>query len=908
MESSYIGSIPPETRSSVVPLDYDGRMAHHGDDPHKPLRDDVRLLGTLLGDTLRQQSGVELFEAVETVRGRAKDARTGDSRKLETLARDLAETPMTLALPLARAFSHFLNLANIAEQHHRVRRRRAYLTDPSATPQRASFQETFRGLIEDGMAPDELHRAVSSLRVELVLTAHPTEVTRRTLLLKFNRIAELLADRDRRDLTLPEQEALIEGLRREVHSIWETDEVRHEPPTPADEARRGFVVIEQVLWDSVPRFLRNVDRALLESTGRPLPVDAAPVRFGSWMGGDRDGNPNVTPAVTEEVCLLSRWVAADRLEREVHALREELTMIEAGRELRVRVGPVREPYRAYLRGVRDRLSATRVHIEARLAGRDPGEAPIYEDREDLAESLRLCRRSLLETGDDRIADGRLLDLQRQLACFGLSLVRLDLRQDAARHTAALDAVTRRAGLGSYADWDETDRRRFLLQRLERDRPGMPLDLETDPGVREVLETFRMAARQSPGSLGAYVISMARTPSDVLAVELLQQESGVRPALPVVPLFETVDDLRGAASALGQLLDLPWYRERIRGRQEVMIGYSDSAKDGGRLAAAWELYTAQESMVQACRERGVHLTLFHGRGGTVSRGGGPTYLAIQSQPPGSVHGDLRITEQGEMIQAKFGLPGIAERTLELYTTAVLEATKRPGSPALAEWRNLMTRLAQDSRSVYRSFVENEAFIRYFRAATPIAELDGLNIGSRPSRRRASGGLESLRAIPWVFAWTQMRMMAPSWLGVGEALQRAVDDAELPLLRDMYRGWPFFRSTLNLVEMVLAKTAPQIAELYEQRLVPSDLRSLGKDLRRRHARTIDVLLAVSGQRRLLEDNPVLRRSIDVRNPYVDPINLVQVELLRRLRGSGGDERLRDALLVTINGVAAGMRNTG
>jgi phosphoenolpyruvate carboxylase len=883
-------------------------MACDEDDPHKPLRDDVRLLGTLLGDTLRQQSGVELFDAVETVRGRAKDARSGDSRQLETLARDLAETPMTLALPLARAFSHFLNLANIAEQHHRVRRRRAYLTDPSAAPQRASFQETFRSLIDDGMAPDELHRAVSSQRVELVLTAHPTEVTRRTLLLKFNRIAELLADRDRRDLTLPEQEALIEGLRREVHSIWETDEVRHEPPTPADEARRGFVVIEQVLWDSVPRFLRNVDRALLELTGRRLPADAAPVRFGSWMGGDRDGNPNVTPAVTEEVCLLSRWVAADRLEREVHALREELTMIEAGRELSARVGPVREPYRAYLRGVRERLRATRAHIEARLAGRDPGEAPIYEDREELAESLQLCRRSLLETGDDRIADGRLLDLQRQLTCFGLSLVRLDLRQDAARHTAALDAVTRRAGLGSYADWDETGRQRFLLQRLEGDRPEMSLDLDTDPAVREVLETFHMAARQPTGSLGAYVISMARTPSDVLAVELLQQESGVRPALPVVPLFETVDDLRGAASALGRLLDLPWYRQRIRGRQEVMIGYSDSAKDGGRLAAAWELYTAQESMVQACRERGVHLTLFHGRGGTVSRGGGPTHLAIQSQPPGSVHGDLRITEQGEMIQAKFGLAGIAERTLELYTTAVLEATKRPGSPALAEWRTLMTRLAQDSRAVYRSCVEDEAFIRYFRAATPIAELDGLNIGSRPSRRRASGGLESLRAIPWVFAWTQMRMMAPSWLGVGEALQRAVDDAELPLLREMYRDWPFFRSTLNLVEMVLAKTAPQIAELYEQHLVPSDLRSLGEDLRRRHARTIEVLLAVSGQQRLLEDNPVLRRSIDVRNPYVDPINLVQVELLRRLRDSDGDERLRDALLVTINGVAAGMRNTG
>ncbi|MCP3978542.1 MAG: phosphoenolpyruvate carboxylase [bacterium] len=883
-------------------------MTNHEDDPHKPLRDDVRLLGTLLGETLKEQAGVELFEAVEEVRRQAKDSRTGDRGQLESLARDLAETPMALTLPLARAFSQFLNLANIAEQHHRVRRRRAYLSDPSALPQRGSCLAAFRSLIDDGMTPDELHRAVSSLRIELVLTAHPTEVTRRTVLLKFNRIAELLAERDRGDLTLPEQEELIEGLRREVHSIWETDEVRHERPTPADEARRGFVVIEQVLWASVPRFLRNMDRALLELTGRPLPADAAPVHFGSWMGGDRDGNPNVTPEVTEEICLLSRWVAADRLEREVHALRDELSMIEAGRELRDRVGQVHEPYRVYLRGVRDRLRATRDHIEARLAGGEPDERPIYEDGEELAESLRLCRRSLSETGEDRIAAGRLLDLQRQLACFGLSLVRLDLRQDAARHTEAIDALTRRSGLGSYADLDETERQRFLLQRLEGDHPEIPLDLESDSAVWDVLETFRMAARQPPGSLGAYVISMARAPSDVLAVEFLQRAARVSPALPVVPLFETVDDLRGASRALGQLLDLPWYRDRIRGKQEVMIGYSDSAKDGGRLAAAWELYTAQESMVQTCRERGVHLTLFHGRGGTVSRGGGPTYLAIQSQPPGSVQGDLRITEQGEMIQAKFGLPGIAARTLEVYTTAVLEAAQSPAAPAPDEWRSLMAQLARNSRSVYRSFVENEQFIRYFRAATPIEELDGLNIGSRPSRRRAAGGLESLRAIPWVFAWTQMRMMAPSWLGVGEALQRAIDDDKLPVLREMYVGWPFFRSTLNLVEMVLAKTAPRVAELYEQRLVPSDLRPLGRDLRLRHTRTIDALLAVTGQQRLLEENPVLRRSIDVRNPYVDPINMVQVELLRRLRGAGGDGRLRDALLVTINGVAAGMRNTG
>lgn len=884
-------------------------MAHQReDDPHKPLRDDVRLLGNLLGEVLREQAAAGLFGEVESVRRRAKRARVGDAGELESLARDLARSPVKLSLPLARAFSQFLNLANIAEQHHRVRRRRAYSMDPKATAQPASCEASFRELIDAGVTPDELHRAVGSLRIELVLTAHPTEVARRTLLQKFNRIAGLLAQRDRPDLTVPERDELIEGLRREIHAIWETEEVRHVRPTPIDEAKRGFVVVEQALWRSVPRFVRNVDRALLALTGRGLPADAAPVRFGSWMGGDRDGNPNVTPEVTEEVCLLARWVAADRLEREVHALRDELSMVEAGRELRARAGEAREPYRAFLRGVRDRLRATRRHLEARLARREPEDEPIYEDPRELAEALRLCRDSLRETGDELIARGRLLDLERQLACFGLSLMRLDLRQEAARHVETLDAVTRAIGAGSYAEWDESERLRFLLSELGGRRPLIPAGFDAGEPVRDVLETFRMAAGQSPGSLGAYVVSMAGAPSDVLAVELLQRAAGVRPPLRVVPLFETVADLRGAARTLGRLLDLPWYRDRIGGRQEVMIGYSDSAKDGGRLAAAWELYAAQEAMVRACGERGVHLTLFHGRGGTVGRGGGPIYLAINSQPPGSIEGGLRITEQGEMIQAKFGLPGIASRTLELYTTATLGATLRSTAAPRPEWRALMAQLAEASRVVYRSFVENDDFIRYFRAATPVGELDSLNIGSRPSRRSPKGGFESLRAIPWVFAWTQMRMMVPSWLGAGDALRQALDEGKLSLLREMYEVWPFFRSTIGLLEMVLAKTAPRIAELYERRLVPPELHPLGRELRRRREVTIEALLEVTGHRRLLDENPVLQRSIEVRNPYVDPINLVQVELLRRLRDAENEPRLRDALLVTINGVAAGMRNTG
>jgi phosphoenolpyruvate carboxylase len=438
---------------------------------------------------------------------------------------------------------------------------------------------------------------------------------------------------------------------------------------------------------------------------------------------------------------------------------------------------------------------------------------------------------------------------------------------------------------------------------------VPPDLETSPEVREVLESFRVAALTPQESIGAYIISMTAQPSDVLAVELLQKEARISVPQRVVPLFETMRALEEAGAIIRNLLAIPWYRARCGGRQEVMVGYSDSAKDGGRLAASWQLYKAQEALVSACRDAGVELTLFHGRGGSVGRGGGPTYLAIQSQPPGSVDARLRVTEQGEMIQAKFGLPGLAIRTLELYTTATLDATLAPPAPPEPAWRTRMDALGARARDAYRAVVyETPCFIDYFRTATPEMELEDLTIGSRPARRRAGGGVETLRAIPWVFAWTQTRLMLPSWLGVGEALTDAIENGSGGELRAMYGGWPFFRSTLDLIEMVLAKADARIAAHYEAVLVPSDLHELGADLRRRLPMTSSAVLAVAGRRDLLDDNPVLRRSIDVRNPYVDPINLVQVELLRRLRKAGEEERLRNAFLVTVNGVAAGMRNTG
>jgi len=875
----------------------------------KALRDDVRLLGELLGETLRRQESHALYETVERVRALSKRSRAGRQEDFRELTGILEQMPVDEAVPVARAFSQFLTLANIAEQHHRIRRRRFHERDPNATPQIGSCDETLGRLRREGIPPDEVHAAVSTLQIELVFTAHPTEVTRRTLMQKHRHIADLLALRDRPDLTAPEQQDLLQQLRIEIAAAWETSEVRPVRPSPVDEARSGLVVFEQTLWDTLPRYLHVLDAALVKHTGRALPLEAAPIRFGSWIGGDRDGNPAVTADVTATVCQLIRWQAAHLYLREVEALRFELSMNQASDEVRAIVGDAHEPYRELLRPLRQRLAATLRQIEGTLDGQARDEGPVIEHAADIAEPLRLCHRSLVSTGDGLLADGRLRDLLRRVAAFGATLVRLDLRQHADRHVETLTTITRELGLGAYRDWPEADRQAFLLRELEQRRPLIPPDLAASPDVREVLETFRTAAALPSESLGAYVISMATAPSDILAVELLQKEFRVAHPLRVVPLLETIEDLRAAGGILRELLALPWYREHCGGRQEVMIGYSDSAKDGGRLAANWELYKAQEDVVAACRERGIELTLFHGRGGSVGRGGGPTYLAIQSQPPGSVAGHLRVTEQGEMIQAKFGLPGLALRTLEIYTSATLAATLTPPAPPRPEWRELMERLADTSRETYRDLVYGSAsFIPYFRAATPEVEFEALTIGSRPARRRADGGVETLRAIPWVFAWTQTRLLLPSWLGVGEALGRAMDEGDLDEIRTMYKEWPFFRSTLDLIEMVLAKADARIAAQYDCRLVPDDLHSLGDELRRRLVTTTERVLTAAGRETLLADNPVLRRSIDVRNPYVDPINLVQVELLRRLRRSSEDERLRHAFLITVNGIAAGMRNTG
>ncbi len=890
-------------------------------DSHAALRRDVRHLGTVLGDVLREAGGEALFARVERVRRLAKSARRrpGDSRGRGRLERGIGELSSAEALQLARAFAQFLSLANVAEQHHRVRRARQYRRREGAAPQPGGVRDTLRRLRAEGLPPERIAESLGGLCVEFVLTAHPTEIARRSLLHKFNRIADVLALRDRPDLTPGERREADAALRREITAIWFTDEIRRGRPTPQQEARGGLLIFEQTLWDVVPRFLRGLDESLHAELGVGLPPGATPVRFGSWMGGDRDGNPNVTAAVTREVCAIARWIGASLYAREAQALYDELSVEACSDELRARVGPGRAPYRRLLREVRDRLGATLDALDVQTAGAArgaqaaatevmPDGPPPYERTAELREPLELIDRSLRAVGLTAVADGRLWDVLRRLDAFGLSLVRLDIRQEAASHTAVLDAVTRHLGLGAYAEWDEAQRLRFLQAELAGQRALVPPELPLEPPEREVLETFRLLASLPPESLGAYVISLAGAASDVLAVELLQRACGVVQPLRVVPLFEMLAALEGAGEIVRALLAVPGHADRASRRLEVMLGYSDSTKESGRLASAWALYRAQEAIVAACGAAGVHVTFFHGRGGTVGRGGGPTRQAILSLPPGAVDRRLRLTQQGEMIQAEFGTAGLAFRNLDLATMATLEATLLPAAAPRPEWRALLERLATDARRAYRDVLDEPGFVDFFRAATPERELGLLNVGSRPPRRGKNGGLASLRAIPWVFAWTQVRLILPAWLGVGEALGAALDAGSGEALRALYRDWPFFRTTLELVEMVLAKADAATFARYLAVLVPPELKPLGQSLLARLHRAEHAVLTIAGHRVLLEENSMLRRSIDVRNPYVDPINLLQAELLRRVRAGDQAPETLDALLVTMNGIAAGMRNTG
>lgn len=895
---------------------------------HEPLREDVRRFGRLLGEALAQRCGRELFEQVEALRQWSVQAVSGDAAAEARVDAYFAAADRDTLLAIGRAFAHFLNLANIAEQYHRTRRRRI-LAAQAATPAPGLLPVLLARCREQGLSREAILDGVRALAIELVLTAHPTEVTRRTLIQKQDEIAARLERLDQLQLTEEERDEEMAGMRRLLLEAWETNEIRSQRPSPVDEARWGFATIETSLWQALPDALRAFDAVLRRELGEGLPLAAAPLRIGSWMGGDRDGNPFVTASVTREVILLARWMAVDLHLRDIDRLRGELSLAQCGKRLRERLGAdSHEPYRDWLKQVRERLGATQLEVLDALAGRPPSprEPAPYVSAAEMQADLVLVHDDLCSIGLELLAEGHLADSLRRLSCFGLGLLRLDIRQESGRHAETLDAITRYLKLGSYLSWDESVRQRFLLAELANPRPLLPLSLLDDATeatfsaeVRETLATFRMLAQLPADALGAYVISMAHQPSDVLAVLLLQRKADMKQPLRVVPLFETWDDLQQAPACLDALLSLPAYRERIGGLQEVMIGYSDSAKDAGFLAAAWAQYEAQEGLSAVAASHGVRLVLFHGRGGTVSRGGAPTHQALRSQPPGSVRGALRVTEQGEMIRMKFGLPSVARRNLERYLAATLEATLLPPPPPAAHWRACMNQLAQVSMRAYRAQLrEDPRFIDYLRTVTPELELQLLPLGSRPARRRAGGGIETLRAIPWVFAWTQIRSMLPAWLGVLQAFESLPAQTRVRDLRDMAKQWPFFAGLLDMLEMVLAKVDLDIASHYEARLTErEDLRALGADLREQCARLKALVAEVQADADWMARNPLLAQSIRLRSPYLMPLHRLQAELMRRRRAEVAARPPEQAelptqwdqgIMVTMTGIASGLRNTG
>ncbi|KGD79621.1 phosphoenolpyruvate carboxylase [Tatumella morbirosei] len=879
---------------------------------YSAMRSNVSMLGKLLGDTVKDALGENILDRVETIRKLSKSSRAGNDTDRQELLSTLQNLSNEELLPVARAFSQFLNLTNVAEQYQTISHQSQGANNPELLKQ--AFERLKQ---QKGLSEADILKAIEDLSIELVLTAHPTEITRRTLIHKLVEVNSCLKQLDHSDLTDYERNSILRRLRQLVAQAWHTDEIRKIRPTPVDEAKWGFAVVENSLWEGVPAFLRELNEQAEETFGIKLPVDFVPVKFTSWMGGDRDGNPNVTAPITRHVIQLSRWKAADLFLRDIGVLISELSMSVCSDEVRELCGDPEalEPYRMILKRIRSQLINTQTYLERRLKGDFPTRPKdLLVNNSQLWDPLFAIYQSLQKCGMGIIANGQLLDTLRRIKCFGVPLVRIDLRQESTRHTEALAEITRYLGLGDYESWSESDKQAFLIRELNSKRPLLPQQWDPSDDTREVLETCRVAAEVPQGSIAAYVISMAKTPSDVLAVHLLLKEAGIRYAMPVAPLFETLDDLNNANDVMTQLLSIDWYRGFIQGKQMVMIGYSDSAKDAGVMAASWAQYQAQDALIKTCEKAGIALTLFHGRGGSIGRGGAPAQAALLSQPPGSLKGGLRVTEQGEMIRFKFGLPEVTIASLSLYTGAILEANLLPPPEPKAQWRQIMDQLSDDSCAMYRGYVrEHPSFVPYFRSATPEQELGKLPLGSRPAKRRPTGGVESLRAIPWIFAWTQNRLMLPAWLGAGAALQKTIEKGQQDELEAMCRDWPFFSTRIGMLEMVFAKADLWLAEYYDHRLVDASLWPLGQQLRDQLAEDIKTVLTISNDAHLMADQPWIAESIALRNVYTDPLNVLQAELLHRSRaqeaaGEAANPEVEQALMVTIAGIAAGMRNTG
>jgi phosphoenolpyruvate carboxylase len=935
------------------------------DDKDRPLFEDIRYLGRLLGDVLREQEGDAVFDVVETIRQTAvKFRREDDVDASQALEKKLRALSPEQTVSVVRAFSYFSHLANIAEDRHHNRRRRIHALAGS-TAQAGTIAYAIERMREQknvSATRKQLQKFFDAALIVPVLTAHPTEVSRKSILDAQHDIARLLAERDQ-ELTVRERARNEAVLRARVTSLWQTRMLRDARLTVADEIENALSYYRATFLEEIPALYADIEAALAEH-GLPARLPSF-FQMGSWIGGDRDGNPNVTGETLDTAITRQATVIFEHYLEQVHKLGAELSVsnllagsndaLKALADASPDQSPHRtdEPYRRALIGIYTRLAASaRVRlgegvVAVRSAGR--GAAPIraipYADAAEFTRDLNVLMDSLAEHHGASMSLLRLAPLARASEVFGFHLASIDLRQSSDIHEAVITELLARAGVvEDYAALSEEDKRAVLLKELAQPRPlRLPYAHYSDLARSElgVLEAARVT-REKFGARAVrnYIISHTETVSDLLEVMLLQKETGLsqgclgskadpmRDGAMVIPLFETIADLRNAPVIMGELFGLPGIGKLVENQgneQEVMLGYSDSNKDGGFLTSNWELYRAELALVALFRKHGVTLRLFHGRGGTVGRGGGPTYQAILSQPPGTVDGQIRLTEQGEVIASKFANAEIGRRNLETVVAATLEASLLPheNSPSqLPQFESAMQTLSDSAMAAYRALVyETPGFTDYFFSSTPIAEIAELNIGSRPASRKLQDPkkrkIEDLRAIPWGFSWGQCRLLLTGWYGFGSAVSAYLDsassDAErgkrLNLLRKMYKSWPFFQNLLSNMDMVLAKTDLAVASRYAQLVTDKKLRKTVFDLIvTEHQRTCDVLGEITGKRERLADNPLLARSIKNRFPYLDPLNHLQVELLKRHRAGDQNVRLRRGIHLTINGIAAGLRNTG
>ncbi|MBJ8345356.1 phosphoenolpyruvate carboxylase [Antrihabitans sp. YC2-6] len=909
----------------------------------EPLREDIRLLGGILGQIVREQDGEEIFDLVEKARVESFRVRRSEIDRAE-LAQLFDGIPIAKAIPVIRAFSHFSLLANLAEDIHRDRRRAIHIR-AGEPPQDSTLAATYAKLDAAELDSETVANLLTDALVAPVITAHPTETRRRTVFEVQTRITDLMRFRERTELDDREAAQVERQLRRQIITLWQTALIRLSRLRIQDEIEVGLRYYHMSLLEVIPRINAELRTELRQRWPKADLLSAPMLRPGSWIGGDRDGNPFVDADVVHRATDRAAFVAFESYLSALSTLEQELSMSARLVTVTYRVQELAEasgdsgsnrddePYRQALRSVRGRLSATAERIldvlptSALASSLEP-----YESPRDALDDLDAIDASLRGHGDAILADDRLADLRNSIETFGFHLSGLDLRQNSEVHEEVVAELLAWAGVhDDYASLDEDTRVEILARELGARRPLTSPDAEFSELTTKELAITRAAGRAvrnlGPGAVPNYIISMCTSVSDMLEAALLLKEAGILdpgspdgPTSPigVVPLFETIEDLQQGAATLQATLDVPVYRALVRNRgdnQEVMLGYSDSNKDGGYLAANWALYRAELDLVEAARKTGIRLRLFHGRGGTVGRGGGPSYDAILAQPAGAVTGSLRITEQGEVIAAKFAEPRLARRNLESLLAATLESTLldveglgEDAEPAYA----ILDDLAARARQAYGALVhETPGFVDYFRMSTPVAEIGELNIGSRPASRKPTNSVYDLRAIPWVMSWSQSRVMLPGWYGVGTAFEEWIDgdSGKLAQLTDLYEKWPFFRTVLSNMAMVMAKSDMGLAARYAELVPDAELRAkVFGMISAEHELTLDLYRKITGSKDLFADNPSLAYSIFNRFPYLEPLNHLQVELLKQFRAGDDRELVKRGILLTMNGLATALRNSG